>query len=226
MRIAFVVLTALVLFGATAAAEDANSLLESVHRSRTNWAGLPGFTARLKVFAEGKWQEGKLTVTAPDGVEITGVELDNERLVHGAIGSLVRHRYSEADSEPVTGMKFADEAKDHPLGRLIESAARGGGRFRIHQGVLREVLRETSSGKFTITVLDVYNAPDGKYLPQTYTVTFWDTEGQITRSSTIQNRWRRLKDWDLPLTHTAVRNAKGTRDVVRIEFSGHRITGE
>ncbi len=53
--------------------------------------------------------------------------------------------------------------------------------------------------RFTISVIEVYRNLEGKYLPRTYTVSFWDAKtGNLKSTSTVLDEWKRVSKWGLP----------------------------
>ncbi|MFI4875149.1 MAG: hypothetical protein ACIALR_07420 [Blastopirellula sp. JB062] len=61
-------------------------------------------------------------------------------------------------------------------------------------------------------------------MPQVFTISNWDAEGNLTTSGTVENLWQRVGDWDLPVRHTAIRTSSGgERKVVRVEFNNVQL---
>ena len=96
-------------------------------------------------------------------------------------------------------LQFADEADDHPLGRLL--AVEGdpmGSSYRIKDRQITVVNRRMGKQNMTITVLDSDKNPEGRFLPHSYVVNYWDAAtGKLNRVETFQERSQRVGSWDL-----------------------------
>ncbi|MHC5542879.1 DUF3386 family protein, partial [Singulisphaera rosea] len=121
--------------------------------------------------------------------------------------SIAMHRLPEPvdPSTPKPVLRFADDEDAHPLGRLL---AFEGGRFassyRIKDQQIMVVNRQIGDRNVTITVIDNERNRDGQYLPRSYSVQYWDTKsGKLDHVETIQERWQRVGNWDLPTSHTS-----------------------
>jgi hypothetical protein len=65
------------------------------------------------------------------------------------------------------------------------------------------VNRNIGAQNMSITVLDNDRNAEGKYLPRSYTVQYWDAAtGALNRTETFQNRWQRVGKLDLPASLT------------------------
>ena len=127
----------------------------------------------------------------------------------------VARRRAEA-APPV--LRFADEDQNHPLGRLLEFV---GGQFassyRVRDAQIMVVNRNFGERDMTITVLDNDQNADGRFLPRSYTVQYWDAKtGQLDRTESVQDRWRRIGEFDLPQSHTVSTASSGGLSVAHI----------
>ena len=201
----------------------AAELLRDARDGRAIWTDFPGFEADLTLFAESREQTGKIAVTADGTVTLSGFELKDEKGIVGTLRSLVGHRMPGGETDD--NVSFADEQTDHPLGRLIkldyDSAMASA--YRIKDGVIREVNRQTDGGPFTISVFEVHRNAEGKYLPGYYTVSFWNKDGTLRSSSTTHESWVRVGKFDLPATHASVATGKDDHRNVSMIFSNHRL---
>ncbi len=122
-------------------------------------------------------------------------------------------------------IRFADGEADHPLGRLVLFE---GGRFassyRIKDKEIRVVNRVMGDRYMTITVLDTERNAEGRSLPHSYVVQYWDAgTGALHRAETVRQTWVRVGAWDLPASYTATA-ATGTGLSVRsFALSGHKL---
>ncbi len=205
-----------------AAALSAADVLAKARDGRAVWNNFTGFEADLRIFAEGREQSGKITATADGQVTLAGLELKDEKAILGTLRSLVAHRLPGSSDDRGT---FADDDTQHPLGRLIkldyDSAMASA--YRIKDGVIREVNRQTDGGRFTISVFEVSRNAEGKYLPAYYAVNFWNQDGSLRSSSTVHETWARVGAFDLPATHNAVFAGKGEHRNVSMTFSNYQL---
>lgn len=201
----------------------AAELIKDAREGRAVWSNFPGFEADVTLYAEGREQHGKIAVAADGAVSLSGIELKEEKGVLGTLRSLTGHRLPGGESDD--NVSFADEQVDHPLGRLIkldyDSAMASA--YRVKDGVIREVNRQTDGGKFTISVFEVQRNPEGKYLPGYYTVSFWNKDGSLKSSSTTHETWVRVGQFDLPATHASVATGKDDHRNVSMTFSNHKL---
>jgi len=201
----------------------AAELLKDARDGRAVWSNFPGFEADVTLFAEGSERTGKISVAADGSVSLSGIGLKDEKSVLATLRSLTGHRLPGGESDD--NVSFADEQIDHPLGRLIkldyDSAMASA--YRIKDGVIREVNRQTDGGKFTISVFEVHRNPEGKYLPGYYTVSFWNKDGSLKSSSTTHETWVRVGQFDLPATHASVATGKDDHRNVSMIFSNHKL---
>ncbi|MCC9606847.1 DUF3386 domain-containing protein [Blastopirellula sp. JC732] len=218
----------LVLLAAPLAAAEPTSteisavqLLADARDQRIVWNGIPGFTAELVVSLDGKTETGTIDVSSDGEMKISGVSLAEDKTIGRALDSLIAHRFRDEANEAGEEAYFDPKDPGTALGKLIEKS--GGlmeSQSRVKDGVIHEVIRRSKTGSFTITVVNVYRNPEGKYLPQVFTISNWDADGNLTASATVENVWKRVGDWDLPVSHTAIRTSdKGERKVVRVEFN-------
>ncbi|HEX5105801.1 MAG TPA: DUF3386 family protein, partial [Pirellulaceae bacterium] len=208
---------------ATAKQLTAAQLLHAAREGRAVWDDFPGFEADLKIFAEGREQTGRITITADGGVSLSGIELKDEKTVLAMLRSLIGHRMPGGESDD--NVSFADEQDDHPLGRLIkldyDSAMASA--YRIKDGVIREVNRQMDGGRFTISVFEVQRNPEGKYLPGYYTVSFWNKDGALRNTTVTHETWTRVGRFDLPATHASVATGKDDHRNTSLIFSNHKL---
>ncbi|HYT91154.1 MAG TPA: DUF3386 family protein [Gemmataceae bacterium] len=194
------------------------ALFEEAMAARARWERFPGFSADIRGKVDGRPFTGTVTVSAEGEVDL---QLDDETVqswVDDQLTSLVLHRGNgpRGKGEGKSVLRFADFDSDHPLGRLV---AVEGGRFassyRIKDRQILVVNRVLGNRQMTITVLDNERTAEGKFLPRSYIVQYWDAAtGALQRSETVQERWQRVGTWDLPATHT-VTAASGTGLSVR-----------
>lgn len=203
--------------------KSAAELLNGAREARAIWHNFPGFEADLALYAEGREQDGKVTVAADGAVTLSGLELKDEKAILTVLRSLAAHRMPGGETDD--DVSFADDQTDHPLGRLIkldyDSAMASA--YRIKDGVIREVNRQMDGGRFTISVFEINRNPEGKYLPGYYAVHFWNKDGTLRSSSAVRETWTRVESFDLPATHASVYAASGEQRNLSMTFQNHKL---
>jgi hypothetical protein len=209
---------------------QAVALFEEALASRAAWHDFPGFTAAIAGEVEGRPLSGTVTVGADGSVML---KLDDDALsdwVKDQLESITMHRAASqtpsADS-PKPVLRFGDEQVDHPLGRLL---AFEGGQFatsyRVKDKQITSVNRVLDGQNMTITVLDNDENAEGKFLPRSYTVQYWDEQtGNPLRTETVQDRWTRVGQWDLPERHTVTAASADGFSVKSFRLSKHQLMG-
>jgi hypothetical protein len=201
---------------------EAVSLFEQALATRASWADFPGFSAEVSGAVDGRAFAGKVTVAA-DGTVVAKVDDPVARpWLEDQLASIAMHRLPDGD-RPKPVLRFADADEDHPLGRLLTFQ---GGRFassyRVRDGQITVVNRHTEKHNFTITVLDNTPNPEGKFLPRSYVVQYWNAaSGKLDRVETVQERWSRVGKLDLPTRHTVTTSSDAGLSVRSVELSSH-----
>lgn len=204
---------------------EALALFEEAMSTRASWKGFPGFTADIRAAVDGRRWSGKATVSAKGDVELTMEDESVTPWVQDQLESLVMHRFARPASGKAPVVRFGDEDRDHPLGRLVLFE---GGKFassyRIKEKQLAVVNRNLGKTNMTITVLDNDKNKEGQYLPRSYTVQYWNAaSGALQRSETVQDRWTRLGSWDLPVSHQMLTASGSGQSVKMFTLSNHRL---
>jgi hypothetical protein len=199
-------------------------LFQEALAARASWSDFPGFSAEIEANVDGRTWKGSATISAKGDVSLAREDEVAAPWVKEQLESMVLHRLARPQGKaPV--VRFADEERDHPLGRLL--AFEGGtfaSSYRVKDRQLVVVNRSLGKLNMTITVLDNDMNADKKYLPRSYTVQYWDAlKGNLQRSETIQNRWTRLGSWDLPTQLTLTTASVLGQGVKTMTFSEHRL---
>jgi hypothetical protein len=208
----------------SAADPAAAEMLRKARETRAVWENFPGFTADVTVDIDGKQEHGKLSV---DDASVASVELSDKTLqawTEEQAGSLVQHRLPSgfADEKPT----FADEEKDHPLGRLIRLGDSDyGSVYRIRDNQVMEVNRHAGPVRFTISVLESEKNKDGKYLPRVFNMTTWDEKtNEVKSTSSYLNTWTRVGNFDFPQHILEIESEPNNRHVRELTFTNYRLT--
>jgi Protein of unknown function (DUF3386) len=222
------------LAGPEAAADpEAVALFEEALKARAAWGDdFPGFAAQLSGAVDGRPFTGSVTVRDDGSVQVEADDPVARPWLQDQLESIVMHRLvasgdrgspSPDQERPV--LRFGDSQDDHPLGRLLTFV---GGRFassyRIKDREITVVNRHIGRKNMTINVLDNDRNPEGRLLPRSYLVQYWDaTSGTLDHVESVQQRWQRFRSWDLPTAHT-VTDASGVGFSVRsVLLSEHRL---
>jgi hypothetical protein len=147
--------------------------------------------------------------------------------VHDQLGSLVLHRLARPASaeRPRPVLRFGDTREDHPLGRLlIFDGGRFASSYRVKDRQITVVNRTLGKENMTITTLDNDRNAEGKFLPRSYVVQYWEAgTGRLVRTETVQDRWQRAGSWDLPATHSVTTASEAGLSVRTFTLSNHEL---
>jgi uncharacterized protein DUF3386 len=203
----------------------ARELLAKARRARAVWLDFPGFRARLEVKLPGQQAVGHVTVTASGDVKLADFPADfDTAAVQSYLESLVGHRL--ADPESTDDVEYVAEDKTHPLGRLIKFVGdeKLHSSYRIRDDVVTEVNRQMGPTRFMIDVLEVERNAAGKYLPQVFTVSFWNSgSGALERTETHLNHWTPVGGFDLPRAVMLSRSSGEGSRVMQLSLSDHEL---
>jgi len=209
---------------------EAVALFEEALAQRASWADFKGFSAEIAGDIEGRPFSGTVKVAADGAVEVDlGEEAALADWVKDQLESITMHRAAgqSAPSGQKPNIRLADTQVDHPLGRLLTFE---GGQFassyRVKDKQLTTVNRVLDGQDMTIRVLDNERNAEGKFLPRTYVVQYWDeSTGTPTRAETVEDRWVRVGSLDLPARHTVTTSSADGFSVRTFQLSKHQIPG-
>jgi hypothetical protein len=193
--------------------------------ARASWNEFPGFTAEISGSVDDRPFTGKATVAA--GGDVT-VELDESVVKHWVVDqlhSIVNHRLPVPKEGGPPTLRFADNNTAHPLGRLLTF---DGGQFASSYRVLGDritvVNRNLGGQNMTITVLDDVSNAEGKQLPRSYVVQYWNGDnGVLDRTESISNRWVRVGKYDLPASVLVTTASQSGLTVRTLNLAKHRL---
>jgi len=176
---------------------------------------------------DGRAFSGKATVAADGQVS---VDVDDEAArpwLQDRLESLAMHRLPAPaqGADPGFTLRFADDADEHPLGRLLlVQGGRMASSYRIKDGLIRVVNRNLGGRSMTLSVLVNEANSEGLVLPRQYVVHYWDVEsGRLIRTETIQDQWVRTGLWDLPRSHAVATASDGGMSLRTVTLSGHAL---
>jgi hypothetical protein len=215
--------------GRQGADPEAVAMFEDALAARAQWKDFPGFSAQLAGETDGREFTGSVRFLADGSVEVQTDDPVARPWLEDQFESIAMHRRAEPSEGPSGArtrpvLRFADERDDHPLGRLLTFE---GGRFassyRVKDRQIVVVNRRAGMRNMTITVLDNDRNAEGRYLPRSYVVQYWDAAtGALDRVETVQERWRRVGSWDLPASHTTSTASGGGFSVRSVTLSEHK----
>jgi Protein of unknown function (DUF3386) len=202
---------------------EAEKLIKDAHVARASWetASFPGFSCKLVAVLDGKEAVGKLTVAADGKLQIDLPVGPVREWAVPQLESLVSHRF--AGDRGRYDVAFADAETKHPMGRLIQFSGTKNF-YRIQGNVITEVHRKSGDGTFTISVTDVVRNTEGKYLPRSFNVSYWDGAGNLVRNEDYLEEYTRVGKLDVPTRRLQIRTAKGERVVGELRMSDHQLT--
>jgi hypothetical protein len=192
--------------------------VKAARDGRAEWQAFPGFRGEVVASNGGAIARGGILVSADGTVECDLPESREFGWARKRIKSLISHRLPNAERE--VNAAFADDDADHPLGRKIlfpddeqETV------YRCQGDVLTEVHRTMGDVRFTLSVIEVARNAEGKHLPRSYTVGYWDkASGRLAHSDAFFYEWERVGRFDLPLRQLVIAVADGERTVQQLEF--------
>ena len=205
--------------------KEAITLFENALAKRANWAKFPGFTAAVIGHVDGRAFGGTARVAADGDVSLDIDEKHAVEWVKDQLGSMALHRRAPSPKRPRPVLRFADQDDEHPLGRLLTFV--GGAMassYRVRDGEITVVNRAIGPQHMTITVLDNRPNAEGKSLPRSYSVQYWDGKsGKLLRTQSVQNRWTRVGRFDLPTRLTVTTASQTGLNVRSLRLAKHKL---
>jgi len=208
---------------------EAAALFKEAIAQRVQWRDFPGFSAEISGQIDGRPFTGKIAVPVRGSVDVQIDDPIAKPWLKDQLDSLVMHRLPPpSDDSPGSQgprLRFADLDQDHPLGRLI--AVEGGqmaSSYRIKDRQIMVVNRRMGKQNMTITVLDNERNLDGRFLPHSYVVHYWEAAtGKLKSIETYQERWQRIGSWDLPTSHSVLTASDTGLSVKIVQFSNLKL---
>jgi uncharacterized GH25 family protein len=199
--------------------------LAKARAGRAVWEAFPGFEADVTVTSTGVNVTGHVSIDSNGAVTLDFPEPKTATWLEEQLSSLVQHRMP--DGEVTDGViTWADDDKTHPLGRLIDLGDPNlKSVYRLKDGVVMEVNRTAGPNMhFTIDVLEIERNAEGKYLPRSFTMNFFDNKtGEVKSSLACLNEWQRVGKYDLPKTFVEVNTKEGKSVTWRMEFTNAKL---
>jgi hypothetical protein len=212
----------------TEGARRADELVRGAHARAYRYPpGFEGFCAELAWRTE--QGSGGTTVVARTGpeVELDGGSGDEPEWVVGELRSIVGHRqhseYEHGDGSH-DGKRLTSST--HMLGELVELGDSLDSSYRVAGGEISTVTRTMGNRRFTIVVHERSPMPDGRTLPTSFTVFFWDEEsGALTATEAYRDEVVEVDGVFLPARRRVVRGDEDGLTVRELELSEHATLG-
>jgi hypothetical protein len=204
---------------------EAVALFERALAARATWEKFPGFTADVSGNVDGRAFSGKVTVAAGGDVTLSLDENVVKPWVEEQLESIVNHRLPLPKSDHAPTLRFGDREGANPLGRLlIFDGGQFASSYRVVNDRITVVNRSLGPRNMTITVLDDRLNAEGKQLPQSFTVQYWNAaDGSLERTDSVSNRWVRVGRFDLPSAITVTTASKTGLSVRSIQLTHHKL---
>jgi hypothetical protein len=203
---------------------SAADALARARDGRAVWRDFPGFAADVTIRDGGKEISAKLEIDADGVVTLDAPDAPLANWAEEQLNSLVQHRMPEG--EVSTGnVTWADKEVDHPLGRKISlGETEMSSAYRLKDDVILEVNRSMGEMRFTISVLEIERNREGKYLPRSFVMNFFDSaSGELRNSLGYRNDWQRVGAFDLPARIIEVDAKKGGTTTKELVFANCRL---
>lgn len=187
--------------GAAKGDPEAMKMFEEARLARAHWKNFPGFTADVAVSVGGKSGAGTLTVSADYKLAFTGLEKDVEEAARKELTSVIGHR-RDTSGEPTPAVVFDTVAGDSALGKAVRVVGdKNESGYRIRDKQLTVTQRTMPAQRFVILALENVKNADGKYLPGSHVVQYFDNAtGKLVKCDSNFHSWVRVGAFDLPVT--------------------------
>jgi Protein of unknown function (DUF3386) len=204
---------------------EALALFDDAVAARAQWKEFPGFTARIEGTFEGRPFTGSVELNAAGKATAKLDEPVPTEWVEGQLVSVATHRFPPRPDERQS-LRFADEAGEHPLGRLLVSDdLESPSSYRIKDRQIRQVNRLMGPHMTTILTLNNGENPEGKSLPGGYVVQTWkDSTGELHQAVSVRYEWTRVGRFDLPASLLTARAADAGQSIRAFTLTGHKLT--
>ncbi|MCL4796713.1 MAG: DUF3386 family protein [Bryobacteraceae bacterium] len=204
----------------------ARAFLKEAEEHSPIWSDFPGFSAKVKVYFEGKTHEGQVEVPANRKIKVSLSDPESRKWVLNTLTASLANSFRKPFEERYEGVGVVFGKDDlHPLGMLVE--LRGDSyksRFRIRDGEFRVIERSTPEHDISIQVLNIERDEQGRKLSRSFVVSYFNKEsGRLEKTEAIREERRMVDRFALPglWTETDVRReGGGTRS---LSLTDHRL---
>jgi hypothetical protein len=205
---------------------EAIALFNDAVAHRAAWFNFPGFTADVSGSVDGRPYSGKVAVSRSGAIDLEVDDPVARDWLQDQLDSLITHRMAPPPADAATAqsgprLRFGEENHEHPLGRLLMvEGDRMGSSYRVKDHQLTVVNRRMGKSNMTITIVENETTPEGRFLPHSYVVQYWDAEtGRLRSSEIVQERWQRAGSLDLPAQHSVTKASENGLSVRTARFT-------
>jgi len=211
------------------AAPTAKEVLKAASDSRYVLpADLKGITAKFVILDDQGSHEGTIAWTPESGlrVELTqngeaGAEYERR------VVSLMQHRLPSDFEQGDGRYALAWTGNENGIGKQIALNDSLNSKYRIRDNAIVEVDRTLGDTRLIVNVLEFERLPNGKHLPKTLIVSYFDAKsGALKRSETMMDTYRSQDGVTLPASRRVVIAENGviqSFEIVLTEF--HLVRG-
>jgi hypothetical protein len=147
-------------------------------------------------------------------IKMDGLSDEARAWVNDQVNSLLAHRrngdFSKSDGRHPITFAASDQQDKSPIGRRVElhDSLKSSYRIRNHQVV--EVDRTMGEDHFVISVLETMPTADGKFLPRTFVVNYFDAKtGTLKRSESFTDEYQKVEGVWLPASRRIIAAQEG-----------------
>lgn len=169
--------------------------------------GFGGFTATISHESTGETADGTVTVNGPRAIEVDLMASETALgWVQREISSMAGHRWPSDYDQGDGRWPLTLEDDGNPLGaRIVLQGDQFSSSYRVRDGRISQVNRRMGPMRFTIHIQSHQPLSDGRTLPGTFTVSFWDlASGRLTRSDVYTDHYVEVDRTWLPASRRVV----------------------
>ncbi len=184
-----------------------------------------GFEAALVWRTDQAAGQGSVVARKGPEVEIAGDTGADLGWVEKELRSIVGHRqFHEYDSGDGRHDKALGSA--HVLGEVVELGDSMDSSYRVSSGEISTVTRTMGGQRFTIVIQDRQEFADGRTLPVTFSVVYWDAaDGSLRATELYRDEVVEVGGVQLPALRRVVRADADGLWVRELSLSGHELIG-
>lgn len=187
---------------------QAHALLREAHAKAYRFPqGFAGFTADITVTGDAGSYTGTVEVSGPRDIAVSlDAPEDLTAWAKQQMASMAGHRWPTAYEDGDGRWTMTLDAAPSALGQLVtQHDDPFTSSYRVRDGHISQVNRQMGSTRFTITMQSHVPASDGRLLPETFTVTYWDMDaGQLSRTEIFSDTYGLVDGVDVPLERRIV----------------------
>ena len=206
---------------------EARKTMREVFLNTARWPkGFGGFSADVVANINGDEQQGTVTVKNAKEIEITIEDEKAKSFLNENLASIAMHRgpRSFEESDGKYKLVFGDDGS-HPLGRKLIMGGDGMSSFyRIKDGRIHQINRQTPRFSFSINVEESKKNQDGKFLTRKYSVFYFNPETKGLKDvESYTDEYTRVGEADLPEMRRIINCEEGAISVSTMTLSDHKL---